>query len=44
MGKDKAYSPDLNPIEEMFGKLRAFLRKAAARAVDALIDAMGDGL
>ncbi len=39
-----AYSPDLNPIEEMFSKLKAFLRKAAARTVGALIDAMGDGL
>jgi transposase len=39
-----AYSPDMNPIEEMFSKLKAFLRKAAARTVDALIDAMGDGL
>jgi transposase len=39
-----AYSPDFNPIEEMFSKLKAFLRKAAARTVDALIDAMGDGL
>ena len=35
-----AYSPDLNPIEEMFSKLKAFLRKAAARTVGALIDAM----
>lgn len=39
-----AYSPDLNPIEEMFSKLKAFLRKTAARMVGALIDAMGDGL
>ena len=39
-----AYSPDLNPIEEMFSKLKAFLRTAAARTVDALIDAMGDAL
>lgn len=39
-----AYSPDLNPIEEMFSKLKAFLRRVAARTVDALIQAIGDGL
>ena len=39
-----AYTPDLNPIEEMFGKLRACLRKAAARTVDAPVAALGDGL
>jgi transposase len=39
-----AYSPDLNPIEEMFSKLKAFLRKAAARTVETLVDAIGDGL
>jgi transposase len=26
------YSPDLNPIEQLFAKLKALLRKAAARA------------
>lgn len=30
------YSPDLNPIEQAFAKLKASLRKAAARTVDAL--------
>jgi transposase len=25
------YSPDLNPIEQVFAKLKDFLRKAAAR-------------
>jgi len=30
------YSPDLNPIEKMFSKLKALLRKAAHRTVDAL--------
>ena len=30
------YSPDLNPIEMAFSKLKAFLRKAAARTVDNL--------
>lgn len=39
-----AYSPDLNPIEGMFSKLKEFLRSAAARTVDALIDAMGAAL
>src|SRR5206468_11855262 len=39
-----AYSPDLNPIERLFGKLKAALRKAKARTVDALIEAMGDAL
>jgi transposase len=39
-----AYSPDLNPIEKMFSKLKALLRTAAARTVDALIEAMGPAL
>jgi len=34
-----AYSPDLNPIEQWFAKLKALLRKAAARTFDALIQA-----
>lgn len=36
------YSPDLNPIEMAFSKLKAHLRKAATRTFDALIDAIGD--
>jgi len=39
-----AYSPDLNPIEELFSQLKAWLRKAKARTVDALIEAMGAAL
>jgi transposase len=39
-----AYSPDLNPIERMFSKLKGWLRSAAARTVDGLIGAMGEGL
>ena len=31
------YSPDFNPIEQFFAKLKALLRKAAARTVEALI-------
>jgi transposase len=38
-----AYSPDLNPIERLFSKLKAALRSAAARTVAALIEAMGEG-
>ena len=30
------YSPDMNPIEKSFSKLKAFLRKTAARAVSTL--------
>lgn len=36
------YSPDLNPIEMAFSKLKAHLRKAAARTYDALWLAIGD--
>jgi transposase len=39
-----AYSPDLNPIEELFSKLKAWLRSAKARTVDGVIEAMGDAL
>jgi transposase len=39
-----AYSPDLNPIEKMFSKLKAYLRKVKARTVESLHDALGDGL
>lgn len=35
------YSPDLNPIEQMFAKLKALLRKAAARSIDKLWDTIG---
>jgi transposase len=36
------YSPDLNPIEMAFSKLKAHLRGAAARSFDALWAALGD--
>jgi transposase len=39
-----AYSPDLNPIEKLFSKLKTWLRSAAARTIDGLIDAIGDAL
>jgi transposase len=35
------YSPDLNPIEEAFSKIKGLLRKAGARTREALIDAVG---
>jgi transposase len=38
------YSPDLNPIEQVFAKLKAILRKVAARTVDALWQAIGRAL
>jgi transposase len=34
------YSPDLNPIEKFFAKLKHLLRKAAARTVDAICQAI----
>ena len=34
------YSPDLNPIEQVFAKLKHLLRKAAARSPDAVCDAI----
>ncbi len=36
------YSPDLNPIEQAFAKLKALLRKAAARSRDELWQAIGE--
>ena len=35
------YSPDLNPIELLFAKLKALLRKAAEREIEALWDRIG---
>ncbi len=35
------YSPDLNPIEQLFSKLKAMLRKAAARSISALWSIIG---
>ncbi len=36
-----AYSPDLNPIEQVFAKLKTLLRKAMARSYDALWQIIG---
>jgi transposase len=36
------YSPDLNPIEMAFAKLKTLLRKAKARTYDDLIRAIGN--
>ncbi|MCA1837657.1 MAG: transposase [Actinobacteria bacterium] len=38
------YSPDLNPIEEAFSKVKHILRKIGARGKRALIEAMGGAL
>ena len=35
------YSPDLNPIEQLFAKLKHWLRKAAGRSADAVCNAIG---
>ena len=39
-----AYSPDFNPIEEAFAKIKGMLRQAGARTKDALVDALGEAL
>jgi transposase len=39
-----AYSPDFNPIEEAFSKIKGFLRKVGARTKEALVEALGAAL
>lgn len=39
-----SYSPDLNPIEEAFSKIKGLVRKAEARTKEALIEAIGTAL
>jgi transposase len=39
-----SYSPDYNPIEEAFAKVKNLLRKAAARTREALVEAIGVAL
>ena len=38
------YSPDLNPIELCWSKVKAILRSAKAKTADALVDAIRDAL
>ena len=38
------YSPDLNPIEQVFAKLKGELRKAKPRTIDAICDAIRETL
>jgi hypothetical protein len=38
---ESGFSPDLNPIEQVFSKLKTLLRKTAARTVEALWSAIG---
>ena len=38
------YSPDLNPIEKMWSKVKAWLRRVAARTVEGLIQTVGEAL
>jgi transposase len=39
-----SYSPDLNPIEEAFAKIKHLLRKAPSRSKEALVEALGVAL
>lgn len=39
-----SYSPDLNPIEEAFSKIKALVRKEDARVREALLEAIGRAL
>jgi transposase len=39
-----AYSPDCNPIEQVFAKLKTHLRAAGARTFETLVEAIGSGL
>jgi transposase len=39
-----AYSPDLNPIEEAFAKIKTLLCKATARSKEALVEAIAAAL
>jgi transposase len=36
------YSPDLNPIEQVFAKLKHFLREAASRSIDTVTASIAD--
>ena len=39
-----AYSPDFNPIEEAFAKIKGLLRQAGSRTKDALVEVLGEAL
>lgn len=39
-----SYSPDLNPIEEAFSKIKNLLRKVEARSREALLEAIGTAI
>jgi transposase len=39
-----SYSPDLNPIERAFSKIKNILRKRGARTHEALLEAMEEAL
>jgi transposase len=39
-----SYSPDLNPIEETFSKIKGILRRAGARTKEALLEVLGEAL
>ena len=39
-----SYSPDLNPIEEVFSKVKGIVRKAGARTRGTLDEAVGEAL
>ena len=38
------YSPDLNPIEQLFSKIKQYMRAAMARSINAVHDAVTDAL
>ena len=38
------YSPDFNPIEKAFSKLKSYLREACARSQDTLMEVIGQAL
>jgi transposase len=39
-----AYSPDLNPIEEAFSKIKGMLGRAGVRTKEALLEVLGEAL
>jgi transposase len=39
-----SYSPDLNPIEEAFSKIKGIVRRAGARTKGALLEVLGEAL